>query len=38
MGMVMSHQNRESREQDTLFPIMLDDLVGCDALIRIMDV
>ena len=33
----MGHKRAESREQVTLLPIMLDDLVGSDVLVRVMD-
>jgi transposase len=33
----MGHKRGESREQVTLFPIMLDELVGEDALVRVID-
>ena len=36
-GMFMDHKRGESREQVTLCPIMLDELVGEDALVRVVD-
>lgn len=33
----MGHKHGESREQVTLFPTMLDELVAADALVRVID-
>jgi transposase len=33
----MAHRRGESRTQAALFPVMLDDLVGPDALVRVID-
>lgn len=33
----MAHRRGESREQAALFPVMLDELVGRDALGRVVD-
>lgn len=33
----MAHKRGESRMQAALFPVMLDDLVGADALVRVVD-
>jgi uncharacterized protein len=33
----MRHKHGESREQVTLFPIMLNELVGSDSLVRVID-
>ena len=33
----MGHKHGENREQAALFPIMLDDLVGGDSLVRVID-
>lgn len=37
MGEQMAHRRGESRTQAALFPVMLDDLVGPDALVRVID-
>jgi len=33
----MGHRRGESRQQATLFPVLLDDLVTQDALVRVID-
>ena len=33
----MRHKHGESREQVTLFPVMLDELVDSDSLVRVID-
>ncbi len=33
----MGHRSGESRQQATLFPVMLDELVGDEALVRVID-
>ena len=33
----MAHRRGESREQAALFPLMLDELVGPEALVRVID-
>lgn len=33
----MAHRRGESRTQAALFPVMLDDLVAPDALVRVVD-
>ncbi len=33
----MGHRSGESRQQATLFPVMLDELVGTEALVRVID-
>jgi transposase len=33
----MAHRRGEAREQTTLFPVMLDDLVGTHSLVRVID-
>jgi len=33
----MAHRTGEAREQTTLFPVMLDDLVGTHSLVRVID-
>ena len=37
MGAQMAHRRGEGRTQSALFPVMLDDLVGPDALVRVID-
>ena len=33
----MAHRSGESRQQATLFPVMLDELVADDAVVRVID-
>jgi transposase len=33
----MAHRSGDSRQQATLFPVMLDELVGDDAMVRVID-
>ena len=33
----MAHRSGEARQQTTLFPVMLDELVGDDAIARVID-
>jgi hypothetical protein len=34
---MMRHVTGESRYQATLFPVVLDDVVGCDDPVRVID-